>query len=73
MDGGGNDFRPGGCELGCPADFSDDELVGSADLGILLAHYRDYAAFPQGDLNQDGELDAGDLGLLLRDWGPCPE
>ena len=73
VDGGGNDFRPGGCDLGCPADFSDDDVVGSADLGVLLAHYRDYAGFPQGDLNQDGELDAGDLGLLLRDWGPCPE
>ena len=73
VDGGGNDFRPGGCDLGCPADFSDDEVVGAADLGILLAHYRDHAGFPQGDLNQDGELDAADLGLLLNAWGPCPE
>ncbi|MFO0874023.1 MAG: hypothetical protein U0575_08645 [Phycisphaerales bacterium] len=25
-----------------------------------------------GDLNGDGHVDGGDLGLLLSNWGPCP-
>ena len=49
-------------------------MIGSADLGILLAHWGSKAnTHPHIDLNEDGWIDSQDLGLLLGFWGPCAE
>lgn len=69
---GRNDFNPDGCLPPCLGNFTGDNQVNSADLGILLAYYRNYPDFPEGDLNGDEEIDAADLGILLGSWGFCP-
>jgi len=61
------------CTPACIGNFTQDEIVDAADLGILLAVWGDAAAYPEADLNEDGNIDAADLGLLLGSWGPCPE
>ncbi|MCH2162250.1 MAG: hypothetical protein MK085_10300 [Phycisphaerales bacterium] len=53
----------------CPADFTGDGVVDSADLGILLAYWGPKPN--NGDINGDGVTDAADLGLLLSMWGDC--
>jgi hypothetical protein len=62
---------PCGCGAAASADLNGDLTVDSHDLGILLAFWRDYTAYPLADLNFDGEIAATDLGLLLGHWGPC--
>ncbi len=61
------------CTPACIGNFTQDEIVDAADLGILLAVWGDAAAYPQADLNGDGTVNAADLGILLSGWGPCPE
>ncbi len=61
------------CTPACIGNFTQDEIVDAADLGILLAVWGDAAAYPEADLNQDGNINAADLGMLLSAWGPCPE
>jgi subtilisin family serine protease len=56
--------------LYCPADLSGDGLVGSVDLGLLLAEWGPCVGCP-ADFNDDGVVDAADLGALLASWGAC--
>lgn len=60
------------------ADFNDDHVVDSLDLGYLLSAWTIPPGAPAcapdqvcpGDLNLDGVVDTLDLGLLLATWGP---
>ena len=61
------------CTPPCVGNFTNDEVVDAADLGILLAVWGDATAYPEADLNGDGAVDAADLGMLLGAWGPCPD
>jgi hypothetical protein len=59
-----------GCDYSapsCPADFNNDGVVDSADLGTLLAAWGTAG----GDTNGDGATDSADLGDLLAAWGVC--
>jgi len=51
----------------CPTDLDGDGVIGSADLGALLAAWGG----PDADLDGDGVTASGDLGVLLAAWGPC--
>lgn len=46
------------------ADFNDDNIVDTADLGALLACWGDTC----GDLNGDSTTDLADMGLLFNRW-----
>ena len=52
----------------CPADFDGDDVVGPADLAVLLAAWNKNDL---GDLDGDGDTDAADLAILLAAWGDC--
>ena len=42
---------------------------------LLPDHFEENPALPVpcvGDLNDDGRIDSGDLGILLAFWGNCP-
>ena len=54
----------------CPADFDGNQLVDSADLGILLTAWQTTSA--THDLTGDGVVNGHDLGLILALWGGCP-
>jgi hypothetical protein len=59
----------------CAADVNWDNVVDTADLGLLLGQFG--AQCPcSADVNQDGQVDTADLGLLLGAFGmncrPCP-
>ena len=55
----------------CPADINDDNVIDTADLGILLGQFG--TAGPEADLNGDGTVDTADLGILLGVFGTaCP-
>lgn len=60
----------GGGPFGCPADITNDGVVGGADLGQMLSNWGTNG--PGGeDLNGDGIVGGADLGALLSAWGPC--
>ena len=68
VDAGGNDYDSW-CD-DCRADVNcRDNEVNSADLRYMLAAWG--TTDPQCDLDGDGFVRAGDLGLLLGYWGPC--
>jgi len=50
-----------------PEDLDGDGVVGSGDLGILLAAWG--SADAAADLDGDGAVGTGDLGILLAGWG----
>jgi len=50
-----------------PEDLDGDGVVGSGDLGILLAAWG--SADAAADLDGDGVVGSGDLGILLAAWG----
>lgn len=63
-----NDGILDSCEMG---DLDGDNMVGGADLGLLLAAWGSCGGAPGGcaaDLNGDGAVDGGDLGILLSHW-----
>ncbi|MCA9290846.1 MAG: SBBP repeat-containing protein, partial [Phycisphaerales bacterium] len=49
-------------------DLDGDDVVGPADLAMLLASWGRCEACPE-DLDGDGDVDAADLAMLLADWG----
>lgn len=55
---------------GCEPDLAPDDLVGLADLTILLNEWG-ATDFPPADLNQDGVVGLVDLTIQLNNWGPC--
>jgi len=58
-----------GClQFGCQADLSGDFVVGSEDLGVLLAGWGTPGP---ADLDGSGSVDSADLGILLAAWGGC--
>ena len=60
------------CVGGCTGDLTQDGLVNSADLGLLIGAWGTDGSIVEGsDLNGDGIVDAADLGLLVGAWGPC--
>lgn len=54
----------------CPADLNGDNVVGGADLAILLGQWGGGPG-SQSDLTDDGTVDAADLAVLLGAWGDC--
>ena len=54
---------------GHPADLDGDGIVGSSDLGIILANWGGSGL---GDLDGDGVVGASDLGILLAAFGMTP-
>ena len=52
------------------ANFNADDLVGGADLGILLGDWSTDTG--EGDVDGDGDVDGQDLGRLLGSWGSNP-
>jgi len=54
--------------LQCPEDLDGDGVVGSSDLGALLASWGQPGA---ADLDGDGAAGSGDLGVMLAAWGAC--
>lgn len=54
---------------GNPADLDGDGVVGSSDLGIILANWGGSGV---GDLDGDGVVGASDLGMLLASFGMTP-
>ena len=55
----------------CPADLTGDNVVGLADLQILLSSYGTVGklSYTDGDLDLDGDVDLSDLQLLLAMYG----
>lgn len=56
----------GGITVRGSADLSGDGMVGSADLGIMLAQWGSKGS---GDLDGDGVVGGKDIGMLLSLWG----
>ena len=54
--------------LPCPADLTEDRVVNSDDLGVLLTGWGTSIA----DVTGDGTTNSDDLGVLLSAWGNCP-
>jgi hypothetical protein len=50
-----------------PADLNGDDVVDTADLGILIGAFG--SAGPVGDINGDGAVDTADLGILIGAFG----
>jgi hypothetical protein len=58
----------------CVGDVSDDQIIGFADLIVLLAEWGSCGSclpYLGADLNQDCEVGFGDLLIMLSSWGPC--
>lgn len=55
--------------LPCPGDLTEDGVVDTADLGILLGDFGCLGPDCDADLNDDGQVDTNDLGLLLGVFG----
>jgi len=54
-----------------PADFNNDGVTDTADLGALIGRFGEGG--PAGDLNGDGVVDTADLGILIGELGTtCP-
>ena len=51
---------------------SDKVLASDVENGLFIIHV-DPAAAPSPDLDDDGDVDAFDLALLLGSWGPCAD
>ena len=68
VDLGGNDYDSWCDECRANIDCRNDG-VDAEDLGYLLARWD--TDDPQCDLDGDGVVRAGDLGLLFAAWGPC--
>ena len=69
---GGLPALSAGVRMGCSVsltfgDLNGDNLVDTADLGLLLARFG--TTDPDADLNSDGFVDTADLGLLLANFG----
>ena len=57
-------------ECQCIFDLNLDDEVGGSDVGIFLGLWG--SDDPIADFDGDGVVRAGDLGLLLAAFGPCP-
>ena len=57
-------------ECQCIFDLNLDDEVGGSDVGIFLGLWG--SDDPIADFDGDGVVRAGDLGLLLAAYGPCP-
>jgi hypothetical protein len=51
----------------CPGDLNGDNVVDTADLGILIGEFGIPGAL--ADLNEDGTVDTADLGILIGVFG----
>ena len=49
-----------------PGDIDGDQVVGPADLGMLLSLWGQPG---NADIDQNGTTDAADLGTILANWG----
>lgn len=54
----------------CPADISSDQVVGGADIAIVLGFWN--TNDPLADINDDGFVDGADITEILGNWGDCP-
>ena len=57
--------------LPCTADLNGDDVVGPADLAMLLAAWGPCDGCCPADLNGDGQVGPVDLATVLAAWGPC--
>ncbi len=51
----------------CPEDLNNDNIIDTADLGILIAAFG--TADPIADINNDNIVDTADLGILIAQFG----
>ncbi len=51
------------------ADINDDQIVDTADLGLLVGDFGSVGPSEPADLNGDGVVDTADLGLLIEGFG----
>ncbi|MCE9619310.1 MAG: hypothetical protein K8R92_05330 [Planctomycetes bacterium] len=51
---------------------SDENILGAASRNITVNFDIAVGSGVFGDINGDGYVDGGDLGLMLLDFGPCP-
>ncbi|MCB9837836.1 MAG: hypothetical protein H6813_00715 [Phycisphaeraceae bacterium] len=65
---------PMGAPPACPEDLNGDNVVDTADLGLLLAVFgQTPPSIAEADINNDGTCDTADLGILLAAFGTaCP-
>ena len=69
----------GAFEFGCNADLDASCEIDEDDLDLLLGEWtgsETYESFPpyqQADLNEDGRINGIDMGILLANWGDCPD
>ncbi len=56
-----------GAVFGCPGDVNGDNVVDTADLGLVIGAFGGGAG--PADLNGDGVVDTADLGLVLAEFG----
>jgi uncharacterized membrane protein len=50
------------------ADLNSDNLVNSADFGMLMSAWGNTAK-PKADINQDGIVNSVDFGIMMSQWG----
>ncbi len=51
------------------ADLDNDGIVGTGDLGMMIASYGEQGDAVSADLNLDGKVDTADVGILIRQFG----
>lgn len=59
----------GTLSVGCRFDINGDNVIDTADLGILIGQFGQTAMGLTADLNGDGVVDTADLGLLIGSFG----
>ena len=57
-------------ECVCVGDVDGDNVVGGADLTVLLGAWQ--TSLETVDLDGDGVVGGADLAIMLGGWGPCP-
>ena len=65
---------PMGSVIPCPEDINGDDVIDTADLGLLIAVFGQMPpTIPEADINGDGVVDTADLGSLIAEFGnACP-
>ncbi len=66
------DPPPCACAPSCEdIDLVCDRVIDCSDLAVLLTEWGTVKGAAAADLNNDGEVNSLDLGLLVGAWGPC--
>ena len=67
------EYAAGILSVGCKFDINGDNIIDTADLGILIGQFGQAGMGLSADLNGDGVVDTADLGQLIGSFGTvCP-